>query len=90
MADFKYETMNRMTSVNGLDGDITRNTYDAGRRVETTSNTLSTFFFPPVRFHFTMHPNRKRKKSRKTLAFFLHLWYINKWHILALRRDAAP
>ena len=37
--------MNRMTSVTGLDGDVTRYAYDtAGRRIETSSSSLTTSY----------------------------------------------
>lgn len=37
--------MNRMTSVTGLDGEVTRYTCDAaGRRIETSSSTLTTAY----------------------------------------------
>ena len=40
-----YDSMNRMTSVTGLDGGVTRYTYDAaGRRIETASSTLTTAY----------------------------------------------
>ena len=40
-----YDSMNRMTSVTGLNGDVTRYTYDAaGRRIETASSTLTTAY----------------------------------------------
>lgn len=40
---YTYDSMNRMTSVTGLNGGVTRYTYDAaGRRIETASSTLTT------------------------------------------------
>ena len=52
-----YDSMNRMTSVTGLNGDVTRYTYDglngdvtrytydaAGRRIEPASSTLTTAY----------------------------------------------
>ena len=39
-----YDSMNRMASVTGLDGDVTRYTYDAaGRRIETAAQKIFEF-----------------------------------------------
>ena len=42
---YTYDSMNRMTSVTDLDGDVTRYTYDAAdQRIETASSTLTTLY----------------------------------------------